>query len=367
MSLMISLEVMKKKVRWKGWAQAKVPLYLTLILYLSLKKSEFSAESVQTACLYIVFMVLVLVYGYLINDLFDMKIDKIHGKENAFEKAGRGIGFMTTLALLSVGILAGARLSDKPYFLLLMLILYFFATFYSAPPIRFKERGLAGLVVSCMSQFGIPVIMIFSIFHHLGTVDMWLLTLCSVVVGTSQEIGHQRFDLERDMSTGTGTFGVREGRRRMDRMYGLFIVLDGLSMLVMLIIMAVYLKEVTVYGLGMVVMPPLLIYLVLLGLTMRKMRHGAGLLDPYYVEGRNDVVNMTYTLFPGVFLPLYMSCVAFAKDPIYVVFVALILSLSMMSFPRANLRRQFEILLVEVGRARSRDRTSAPGTAKDPS
>ncbi len=345
---MSSLEKFKKCVRWHCWAHGKVPLFCMTMFYLILKQSSYSINTFKEFLVFLVFIILVSIYGYLINDLFDIKIDKIHGKKNVFENMGKHNGSLIVFLILVLSSLFGLYFVSKDYFLFFLIMLYFCATFYSASPIRFKERGIAGLFIVFLAQYPIPVIMIFSVFDSFGTIDMWGFALFASISGATQEIGHQRSDLDKDSDTGTNTFAVKQGHSKIDRLYRKFIFLDMLSMIGILIIMNIQLKAATVYGQIEIILPLLLYLLLAFGATRKIIYEKTHVVDPYFIEGRNDIFNLTFTLFPNFFLPFYLSCLVAVNYPLYIALTAVFLVITYISFPGASIIRQIGIVYNEL-------------------
>ena len=343
------LEKIKQILRWNHWAQGKVPIFCMTMFYLILKQPLYSTHAIKQFIIFLIFIILVSIYGYLINDLFDIEIDRIHGKKNVFEKTGKIRGGFIVFLIFLTSILLGSSFLSKDYFPYILMLIYFLATFYSAPPIRFKERGIAGLFAAFFTQFPIPIMMIFSAFDSFGSIDMWGFVIFTTVSGAALEIGHQRFDLERDTSTETKTFGVRQGRGSMDRIYKMFVYFDMISMVGIMVIMSLELRLASIYGQDYVMLPPLLIYLLLaLVVTKKMMNEKTCLVDPYYVEGRNDIFNITYALFPNFFLPFYLSCVTFINYPAFFVFILIFLLITFITFPKANISWPFRVIYGEL-------------------
>lgn len=341
----------KQNIRWDSWAQGKVPLFCTIMFYLILKHSMYSNHVIADFILFLGYAVLSSIYGYLVNDLFDIDIDRKHGKKNVFEKLGFFKGSVVVFIILMISILFGVRFLSKDYFLILWIIWIFSSTFYSARPLRFKERGAIGLFVAFMAQYPVPLLLCFSAFEGFGSLDMWGIILFATVSGATLEIGHQRFDLERDDSTDTRTFAVRTGQKKVDRLYKSFLFCDLGSVLGMLLIMAwniphVYLliRKFNVF------IPPVLIYLILSFIVMSKMFwKSSDLLDPYYVEGRQDILNITYMLFPNFFLPFYLSCILFMQYYMFLFLVLIFLFITYVNYPRANFLWPIRIIFHETG------------------
>jgi 4-hydroxybenzoate polyprenyltransferase len=328
---------LKKSIRWDGWAQGKIPWLCSIISYLIIKNYLYTKFAVADFILFICFSIISCIYGYLVNDLFDIQIDRKHGKPNAFGCLGEKKGTMIVLFTLTLSVLLGLRFILKPYFTFFWITWLFLATFYSAKPLRFKEKGAVGLICAFTSQYPIPIILSFCVFGNLNAADMWEIVSCAAISGAALEIGHQRFDLEKDSKTNTTTFAVKTGKEKVDLLYRFFIILDLLSVLAVLMIMA-FNAGFNMFTLKTnIFIIPILIYSALTFIILRNIFQAKfQLTDPYYVEGRQDIFNITYTLFPNFFLPFYLGLLLVIKSftmlPILLVFILI----TYINFPKAN-------------------------------
>jgi 4-hydroxybenzoate polyprenyltransferase len=340
----------KRAVRWESWAQGKLPLFTSIMCYLILVNSASTSRALVDFILFLLFSILSSIYGYLVNDLFDIKIDCAHGKQNVFESAGFLKGSIAVLTVLLLSITAGVRFADKMWFVPLWVLWIFIASVYSARPIRLKERGTLGLFAAFMSQYPIPILLCFSAFNRFGTWDMWAVLLFATVSGAALEIGHQRHDMHRDASTNTKTFAVRHAGRGMDKLYGVFLYADMLSVLGMMTTMAI-----TLAGTGMSFLPvnimlvPIVIHVVLASFSLQLMhRSGTALADPYYIAGRRDILNITFVLFTNFFFPFYLTCVLLLVDLRYAALGCLFLIITYINYPGASISWPVRIFLREV-------------------
>ncbi len=347
---MNKLDSIKQNVRWKGLSHGKVPLFCVISFYLILNKHLYSNHLIVDFFYFLSFAILSGIYGYLINDLFDIDIDREHGKNNVFNNRSILKGSIIVFIILAISIIAGMRFLFTPYFLPFWATWIFLATFYSAQPFRFKEKGVIGLVINTISQYTIPIILCFSAFDSFGTLGMWGIVLFTMISGVTQEIGHQRFDMARDEKTATRTFAVRIGKDIVDRIYRFFLICDLASVIATMLLMAWNTRYVSLsITRGMIFVLPLFVYSFLCFLTMRQMLiTSLDSLDPYYVEGRQDILNITYTLFPNFLLPFYLSCILFIKYPLFFVFVLFLIILTYIDHPGANLLRPMRVIYSEA-------------------
>jgi hypothetical protein len=98
-------------------------------------------------------------FGYLVNDLFDIKQDVLSGKTNFL--AGKSLGFITILFLSSFCVIFCPWFflpANALSFLLIALQLSLFII-YSVPPFRLKERGIAGIVIDSLYAHALPPVL----------------------------------------------------------------------------------------------------------------------------------------------------------------------------------------------------------------
>ena len=191
--------------------------------------------------------------------------------------------------------------------------------------------------------------MIFSTFDSFGTIDMWGFVLFTAVSGSSIEIGHQRSDLKRDRTTNTRTFAVRQGHNKMDKIYRMFLFFNMISVFGIMVIMNCELRLVNIYGQINVMLPPLLVYIILaLMVTKKTINEKTHLVDPYYVEGRKDIFNITYTLFPNCLLPFYLSCITFVNYHMFFVLTVIFLLFTLSSVSMVNILWPIKIVHHEI-------------------
>ena len=345
---MNALEKFKRVVRWHCWANSKAALFFTCLFYLVLKQSLYSTQSILDVLIFLGFILLTTVYGYLMNDLCDIKIDLKHGKQNVFEKAGKRRGTIIVGAIGLISFCCGTYFKDREYFLVFLGLLFFFATFYSAPPFRFKTRGLAGLIIAFMTQNLLPLIMIFVVFESFGTFDMWILAFFATVSGAALELGHQRYDLQSDRSTGTRTYAVEKGEKKIDSQYKVFIILDMLSMLGIIITFTIALWSKKILMIPHVICIPLVIYFCLSGMVVLSTFKRKKSFDPYFEYGRKDIVNLTFTLFPSFFLPFFLACMLTFLYLPGIVLLITFLVFTYITFPEAAPSAKVKIIINEV-------------------
>lgn len=149
--------------------------------------------------------------GYLFNDLFDIEKDAAAGKPNFL--AGKPAWFTLLLFLVSSAFVFGPwwwlPKNNISYALIAAQILLFII--YSVPPIRLKERGIAGIITDALYAHGLPPVLAAYTFalaaqHPFHTSEIVLLFAWQFVAGIRNILLHQADDLEADKISGSKNF-----------------------------------------------------------------------------------------------------------------------------------------------------------------
>jgi 4-hydroxybenzoate polyprenyltransferase len=202
-----------KLVRWEEWAYSKIPpLFAAGFSWLLVEPSP--TGRVQWKFLaWILFSALYLAYGYAVNDFFDQAVDRKAGKPNAISALSTSAALGWLLAIFVVGILLLMPFSRERWIGLLAIGSYGLATVYSMPPLRFKERGVAGILVAAVAQRFLPLLVGMALF---GAFDAgaWILTILFTLIGIRWILLHQLIDLGNDRQSNVSTFTRSRGYDR---------------------------------------------------------------------------------------------------------------------------------------------------------
>ncbi|TEU12712.1 MAG: hypothetical protein E3J21_20370 [Anaerolineales bacterium] len=308
---MTPIENLKRLIRWEDWAFEKIlPLFLTAF-YISLAYNEFGTRFICDFFFLLAFATLSAAYGFLVNDFGDCDADLQQGKPNAFAQLDRRHAPFVLGSVLALATLASLRFWQRPWFLPLWILWLLDATFYSLPPLRFKERGVFGLWAPALAQFILPSLIFFAALGHFGGIDMWAFAIYVGAKGTSIALSQQLADLANDTRTHTATFAVQRGRSGTEYLYTVTLLTESALMAVLLTVMTTYLPALVIPGLQWHVnlALPLWAGYVSLGiLALLRWRATGRLTDPYCSRDK-DVFNIWYALFPCVATPLYFAVV----------------------------------------------------------
>lgn len=150
-------------------------------------------------------------FGYLTNDLFDIASDIKAGKKNSL--AGKPIAFVMILFGIALALIFTPWLflpsTNFSFFFIAFQLLLFLA--YSIPPLRLKERGLAGLITDALYAHAIPPILAaytYSLATHSALDGIALLLLFSwqFTSGIRNIAMHQKEDAVADKKSGSKNY-----------------------------------------------------------------------------------------------------------------------------------------------------------------
>ena len=348
----MNIKSILSKIRWHGMAYGKIPLICTIIFYLIYKNNIVANQAVQEFFLFLLFSLVSGIFGYLVNDLFDIEIDFKHGKKNIFGRIGFWKGSLIVIFTLLVSLVIGYRFINREYFFIIWIVWIFLATFYSAKPLRLKERSLFGLIANTLSQYSIPILLCFSAFGDFSGLEYLLIVLFVTIGGFTQELGHQRVDYPNDIKTNTNTFAVNIGRSKSDKLYQFFVYMDIISIFMIIITMGSNIGSITIMDMEVNVFLPIILidfYLVIVVL-FKLYKNKKELIDPYYKIGRKDIINIAYVLFPNFLMPFALSLLLLSLDYIFLVFVLFIIVYTKMSFPNADFVRPIKVIMQDFKR-----------------
>lgn len=192
---------------WKVWLDSDMHICLLALAYSILTLKIFDHGFVMQILTLLVCLVLGLASGSLINDYCDMPYDKLSGKKRTIYQVPRLLIAILVVTLVSLNYVIIIFFIKQPVFAIISIVGYFLATFYSAPPIRLKERGVLGVLCNALMEKAIPVALVFSYFHYFHLDTLFFIILC-FILQAEVIIHHQILDYEADSRTQTRTLVV---------------------------------------------------------------------------------------------------------------------------------------------------------------
>jgi len=308
----------KKYFGWRDWA---VLVYnsifenLFVLLYILVREQKWTTQDLTATIVFLLFSMFSTTYGYLINDYADMELDRRHGKSNTFENDSRGRALWITMLFLFLSVATGWYFSDRMTFLELWLAWIFISTFYSLPPLRFKERGKPGLLLVVLAQRLLPVLLVFTAFDFHRTGEMVLLAVYVFFRGISSDVNHQVEDYENDIKTGTSTFAVSSGRRVARGMLRFSLEMEKVLLLIVLLYIT--------HALAWMDFLPLLCWLLTVLLYVGMLLFGykqqwVDQKDPNPFSHPGTVFQFLHHSYPSVILSLVLSLILVYFEPVFI-------------------------------------------------
>jgi 4-hydroxybenzoate polyprenyltransferase len=299
-------------IRWKEWAPDKITYFFTFFFYIALRERIPPHLFLPDFLIGIAFISSLAVFGYLSNDLGDREMDIFQGKRNSLSGLAPPAVALVFAVVVILMFIFGLWFIQRRWFVLLWGAQVVFAVSYSLLPLRLKSRGWPGLAANVIAQYTIPVALIFSIFGDYGSVEMLVMILCATAAGADKEFSHQRHHLAFDMASGTRTWAVRMGPEKAFRFYRYFLLADLLSIAALIVCLLIGIPTIEFFGLmGLPPALPVLMAYILLLVNVFVRRHrlnGSGHLDdPHNYRGPRKRVNILFTIFPNIVIPIYLA------------------------------------------------------------
>lgn len=201
-------------LRIREWLDSKVTFMMGILLFFYFCIGErFETITVVKTVAYFLYVSMFLAISYVANDFADMEIDKKSGKVKIIANMPKW-GIWSSLILMAmVGNLPLLACADNKWVCSIIIALtYFLGLAYSTLGIRFKERGLLGLIECSYAQRCMPLLIILVLVKTDVLLTIMLLGwMClSFIDGLRYIIIHQVNDLENDIASGVDTYVVRK-------------------------------------------------------------------------------------------------------------------------------------------------------------
>jgi 4-hydroxybenzoate polyprenyltransferase len=303
------IHFIRQYLGWRHWAvltHNSIIENIFLLFFIALSARLFTTAFIVDLIIFVLFSVFSTTYGYLINDLADKQLDKLHGKNNTFENDSYTKAALIVQLFLILSVLCGLRFIGNHLFIPLWIFWGLAATFYSLPPVRLKERGKTGLIVVVVAQRALPALLIFSAFNHFEWIDITFFTAYIFFRGLSSDLNHQLSDYHNDLLTKTDTFAVEAGIKTAQKLFRYSLEAEKLLLMLCLVIMCIETPRIDIYGVPLLI-PALIAYLILYALCQMKMRtiNSESEANPF-VPGQKNIFQFIHHAFPSVVLPFYL-------------------------------------------------------------
>lgn len=203
-----NLKYIIRLTRIKGWWDKLIHLIgTTFLLLIYTDPITIDMGGYMT---YLAVVVCLLIGGYAINDAADFLPDK---KTIIKSVPQQKHSLILAVIALSTSLIIIFTITKKPLPLLITAATILIGVEYSLPPIRFKERGIWGIIIGSATQR--PAI--FLIFIAIIWKWNWLSAVLMIWLflgGVLGMLGHQIKDYQNDLKSRIQTFVVRHGQRK---------------------------------------------------------------------------------------------------------------------------------------------------------
>ena len=308
-----------KAIRSHDWWLYKIPPLLAISYAEILLLDIPVLQSIFTVSALLFSIACVAAYGYIINDSFDIEVDRKAGKSNAMAQFLPWQRFLFCLLFVATGFAVPILMKFGTLAIILLAINYLLPTLSSAPPLRLKERGIWGILSDAAGAHAVPTLFVATTFLHLSTTPQPNAVTFSIVAaawaflaGVRGILLHQLWDRDNDLNAGISTF-VTQFQPESVRLWinrlvfpceiilfsGLAVVLSGFSPWL--------LGFFTIYVLT----------------TLTKLNLTQIPLNPSPSVGQNIIPHDLYE----VWLPLALTILLVTRNPVFLIFFGLTLVL----------------------------------------
>ncbi len=305
-----------KYIGWRHWAVLNYNAVFEnffVLLYIALVDSRYDASFIADSFILIIFSIFATTYGYLINDYSDIDLDRLHGKSNTFESDSKAKALVVIILITLLSIVSCYPFWRNSYFVLWAVSWFAIATFYSLKPVRLKERGTVGIVFVVMAQRVLPALIIFAVFGFTRRTDIALLLLYILFRGFSSDVNHQLSDYEKDRQTGTTTFAVAKGYRRVYRIFQLSLHAERILLSLILVRMSLILPLENWWLKGFYYLLVAIYFAALIVHYIKRINDPAERQRNPFAPQQRSLVQFLHHAFPSVGLPVGLNLILSVK------------------------------------------------------
>jgi 4-hydroxybenzoate polyprenyltransferase len=276
-------------------------------------------QSIITVVTFLLSISSVAAYGYIVNDIFDIEVDRKAGKSNAIAQLLPWQRFLFCLLFVATGFAVPILMKFSTLAIILLAINYLLPTLYSAPPLRLKERGIWGILSDAAGAHAVPTLFVATTFLHLSTTPQPNALTFSIIAaawaffaGVRGILLHQLWDRDNDLNAGISTF-VTQFQPESVCLWINRLVFP--CEIILFSGLAVVLSRFSPWLLGF--------FTVYVLITLTKLKVTQTPLDPSPPVGQNIIPHDLYE----VWLPLALAILLVTRNPVFLIFFGLTLVL----------------------------------------
>jgi 4-hydroxybenzoate polyprenyltransferase len=256
-------------------------------------------------------------YGHVVNDAFDVEVDRRIGKANRMRKFDPAVRAALIVGFALIACAPAFLLPYPPVTTALVGIELLLPALYSIPPVRLKDRGVLGVAADAAGAHVVPTLIVITAFAggwpaaqlpFVAAAAVW-----SAGLGLRGILWHQRLDRDDDLEAGAKTLATAADPRVINAVLSRGVYpLEVLACLVMVVWLAPQ-------------APLLAVFFVLWGLVdVVKMALGwSYVFDPREPELRRVHVPLHSNYFYELGFPLALAAHLTLHDPLYVILLVM--------------------------------------------
>ncbi len=308
-----------KVVRGGNWWLYKIPPLLAIGYGEIILMDIPPIQSILTVLALLFSISSVAAYGHIVNDIFDIEVDKKAGKSNSMAQFSPWQRLIFCILFAVTGFVLPIVLNFGTWAVILLGINYLLPTIYSAPPLRLKEKGIWGVITDAAGAHLIPTLFVAATFLSFTpqssrniVIFTGLAAAHAFFVGLRGILLHQLWDRDQDEKSGTTTFVSQRQPETIRRWIAYFVFPVEIALLVSVAVILSLSKPSLI--------PFFVAYLVF---TIAKLKATKTALDPSPTVRKNIVPHDLYEVWLPLALAMLLSC----GNPYYLSFVTLTLVL----------------------------------------
>lgn len=249
---------------------------------------------------------------FFINDYFDMPYDIAAGKKRLVQNLTKAYSVGIIILMFVIGFGVTMFIIDNTYYQLLYAVSYFFGIFYSAPPLRLKDKWIFGIITDMFIERTFPMLLILVFYNYLEW-DALLILLALSILQIGLILLHQIKDYDADMKTGIKTFVIAIGLDKTSRILNRFV--QPLTTILMFLACVAIAYKIGDFGIP--------IYLMFLGYIPIVFAFNKKIIE-HQEEDLTLPIKYLFVMLT-IMLPLYFGMLLFIQFNLYIVILMLFL------------------------------------------
>lgn len=220
------VKIVIRYMRADEWLVSKVIMMMGILLSFAFLNNTALIDLCKESVAFFLFVSMFLAVSYVSNDYSDIEVDRKAGKIKIIACMPKWAIFASIIAMILLGSVPVIFISSNRILCLIFIfVTYILGLAYSTLGLRFKEKGVAGLIECSFAQKCMPLFMI-AVLEDCSDWKIFLLAgwcILAFVDGLRYILIHQTIDLENDIKSGVNTFVLEKRIKGHNILLGLLI------------------------------------------------------------------------------------------------------------------------------------------------